>query len=426
MISADSSNPAPASPELARQSWLVRVRVLAALIGLAVLASSGLFGDWPADSARVAFVLAALLASNFPLARRLRAGRLVSDPVVAAILAVDVALFTYVLSLTGGSANPFSSGYLLYVAVAALLLSPGWTSGVVAVAVAAYGGLYWIDSASPHHGHHSMQLHLLGMWVAFVVVGPVVAYAITRLRNQADAAERALALARRRQQRAEKLGALATLSAGAAHELATPLGTIAVIAKDIEHRDLDPELTEDARLIRDEIGRCTEILSQLAVDVGAGIGEASQEVRLGQLADDLASVATGVRLEADASLRARAFVLPRRLSTQALAGLVKNARHASGAHAPVDVRLRMAGDDLIVEVEDRGHGMDDDVREHAGEPFFTTKPAGEGMGLGLFFAGSVVEHLGGQLDIDSAPGRGTRVTVRIPPQRPIRGAARGG
>ncbi len=399
----------------------MRVRVLAALTGFAVLAAVGLFDEWPGHAATVAAVLALLLASNLPLARRLGSRQSLSDGMVAGILAVDVALFTVVLSLTGGSANPFSSGYLLYVAVAALLLPPAWTSCVVAVAVAAYGGLYWLDSTSPHHGHHSMQLHLLGMWVAFVVVGPVVAYAITRLRNEADAAEHELALARRRQERAEKLSALATLSAGAAHELATPLGTIAVVAKDLEHRDLDPELTEDARLIRDEIDRCSEILSQLAVDVGAGIGEASQEMRLGQLADELATTVPGVHLEVDTDQRDHRIALPRRLSTQAIAGLLKNARQASPEAEAVLLRLHIESGDLVIEVEDHGHGMSGHVQERAGEPFFTTKPTGEGMGLGLFFAGSVIEHLGGTLSIDSEPLRGTIVSVRIPPQATFMG-----
>jgi two-component system sensor histidine kinase RegB len=379
-----------------------------------VLLAVDVFGEWLPSTWLVLGLLAFMLVSNLPLSRRIRAGLSLPDGAIAAILALDIVLLTLILGLTGGASNPFSSAYLLYVAVAALLLPPGWTSGVVVVAVASYTGLYWLDTTSEHHGHHSMQLHLMGMWVAFVVVGPVVAYSITRLRKEAALAERELALVRRRQERAEKLSALATLSAGAAHELSTPLGTIAVIAKDLERRELDAELTEDARLIREEIDRCSEILSQLAVDVGAGIGEASQAVRVEDLVEDLMASAPGVRLDAGPGVLQQSITLPRRLSTQALRGLLKNARQASAGEAEVDLRLRAEAEALLVEVEDHGCGMSAEVREHAGEPFYTTKATGDGMGLGLFFARSVTEHLGGQLDIDSEDGRGTVVVVRIP------------
>lgn len=402
------------SPELASRAWFVRVRAFAALLGMAVVLAVELSGDWEQPTARVLLLLALLLASNLPLWTRVRRGQSLADGMVAGVLALDIALLTMVLALTGGASNPFSSAYLLYVAVAALLLPPGWTSGVVAAAIAAYSGLYWLDSTSEHAGHHSMRLHLMGMWVAFVIVGPVVAYAITRLRNEAAVAEQALAEARRRQERAEKLSALATLSAGAAHELSTPLGTIAIIAKDLERRNLDPDLTEDAGLIREEIDRCSEILSQLAVDVGSGIGEASQSVRVGDLVSDVMYAARDVELDASPELLDRSITLPRRLSTQALQGLLKNARQASAEDGGVQVRLQGEADRLLVEVTDHGCGMNEEVRERAGEPFFTTKATGQGMGLGIFFARSVTEHLGGELEIDSEPGRGTVVAVRIP------------
>jgi two-component system sensor histidine kinase RegB len=414
MSAPEGPSSLPGSPELASRSWLMRGRTLASLLGMGGVLGVDLFGDWLPTTWPVLGLLAFMLASNLPLWRRMRTGRSLPDGAIAAVLALDIVLLTLVLALTGGASNPFSSAYLLYVAVAALLLSPSWTSGVVVVAVAAYSGLYWLDTTSEHHGHHSMQLHLMGMWVAFIVVGPVVAYAITRLRKEAALAEHELALVRQRHERTEKLSALATLSAGAAHELSTPLGTIAVIAKDLERRELDAELTEDARLIREEIDRCSEILSQLAVDVGAGIGEASQAVRVEDLVEELMASSPGVRLEAGPEVLQQSITLPRRLSTQALRGLLKNARQASPGGQEVDLRLRALDDALLVEVEDHGCGMSAEVQEHAGEPFYTTKATGDGMGLGLFFARSVTEHLGGRLDIDSEDGRGTVVAIRIP------------
>ena len=184
--------------------------------------------------------------------------------------------------------------------------------------------------------------------------------------------------------------------------------------RELERKGLNPEVTEDAQLIRREIDRCSNILSQLAVDVGAGMGEAAQPLRVADLLDDLNASATTFSVEADPKLLEEFIPLPRRLIHQALRGLLKNARQASHTGAPVVLRASRGPTDLELEIEDQGSGMSAEIQERAGEPFFTSKPQGEGMGLGLFFARSVVEQIGGQMEILSEPGRGTRVRVRLP------------
>ena len=71
-------------------------------------------------------------------------------------------------------------------------------------------------------------------------------------------------------------------------------------------------------------------------------------------------------------------------------------------------------DALVIEVTDRGEGMSAEALARAGEPFFTTKPVGRGMGLGLFLARTLATQLGGSLDLDSTLGKGTRATCRLP------------
>ena len=94
-------------------------------------------------------------------------------------------------------------------------------------------------------------------------------------------------------------------------------------------------------------------------------------------------------------------------------GLVKNAVD-TGGREPVEVRVNAAAESMCLTVRDCGPGMAEDVLERAGEPFFTTKPPGEGMGLGLFLARSLVERLGGTLQIQSLVDQGTTVTVCLP------------
>jgi two-component system sensor histidine kinase RegB len=116
--------------------------------------------------------------------------------------------------------------------------------------------------------------------------------------------------------------------------------------------------------------------------------------------------------------------LPVRAVSQALRSLVTNAQDASPAEAEVVIHATARAGVLAVEVVDRGRGMSAEVLARIGEPFFTTKSPGRGMGLGLFLARAVFESLGGAMAIDSREGIGTRITVTMPTDAAARGRTR--
>jgi len=105
--------------------------------------------------------------------------------------------------------------------------------------------------------------------------------------------------------------------------------------------------------------------------------------------------------------------VPRRSVIRVVRGLVSNAFHASNSQAAVQLRALVATNTVHFEVSDQGRGMDHETARHACEPFYTTKPAGQGLGLGLYLAQTLAERLGGGLTIDSAPGMGTTVRFWI-------------
>jgi two-component system sensor histidine kinase RegB len=399
-----------------RQVWFLRFRFALASVGLAVVVVADFFAGWTLPVWTLASLFALSLLSNVLLYLYAQSGARMTDGLIFLAIGFDLLILTLALGLSGGASNPFSSVYLIYIPIGALLLSPRFTWILVVLAVGAYTFLFWPDLDSGHAGHQSMQTHLVGMWVAFIVVGPMVAYAVSRLRAAVESAEEALMQTRARQERAEKLAALATLSAGAAHELSTPLGTIAIAAKELEQNQDDPRVTEDARLIQQEIQRCSGILSQLAVDVGTGIGEAVQSVRVSELVEATAEEFPPVQILADEAVLGRRVEVPRRLMLQALHGIMKNARQASTPDDEIQIRVmdRPGSDLLALEIRDQGSGMNSHVLRHVGEPFFTQKPAGEGMGLGVFFARSVVEQMNGRIEFVSREGEGTRVHIGLP------------
>jgi len=369
--------------------WGLPTAALLGIVGLGCLSNAALYAWQRAGPARRA-----------PL----------GEAALAGTVALDVALFTALLMLAGGAYNPFSGLYLFYVAVAAMALRPAWTWAIVGASVAGYSALFAVEIMPPGDHSQHLRLHLLGMWFAYVITGPFLALGVTRIRAQ-------LARAREERQRGERLASLATLAAGAAHELSTPLGTIAVAAREMERRAAgDLRLADDTRLIRLEVDRCRRILQQLAADVGAPGGEAPVAVTVGELIDaslERLGPAEELAVTVPADLEERLVFLPARQVSLALRGLVKNALQA-GDGAPARLSARALEGRLTFEVLDRGPGLPPEVVARAGEPFFTTKPPGEGMGLGLFFARAVAERAGGGLELAPALGGGARATLWVP------------
>jgi two-component system sensor histidine kinase RegB len=221
--------------------------------------------------------------------------------------------------------------------------------------------------------------------------------------------------------RSEKLASLATLAAGSAHELSTPLATIAVVARELERQlerePVDGKVIADARLIRDQVERCRKILSQMAADAEGSRHEACAPVRpLELVAEALDGVPerTRVAVELDEAAAGRTLNVPPRSVARAMRAVLENALSASAPDGTVRLRIAEAGDGWRIEVEDDGIGAPPEVIARAGEPFFTTKPTGSGMGLGLFLTRAVLDRLGGRLELESTLGQGTSAVLLLP------------
>jgi two-component system sensor histidine kinase RegB len=256
------------------------------------------------------------------------------------------------------------------------------------------------------------------MWVAVAVVAVAITFFLGRITRTLREREAALRRISELAARNARLASLTTLAAGAAHELGSPLGTIAVVAGDIAREaEGSPglaSLAADARLLRSEVERCRVILARMS---GAAERAGAEPLQPEDLARLLGHQALGeaaqrldlaVEVPPGASLGARAdfaaMVLP----------LVRNSIDASPAEARIRVDVGLAGGRVRVCVRDQGHGMSPEVLEHAGEPFFTTRAPGRGTGLGLFVVRLHAERLGGSLQHDSAPGAGTTARVEWP------------
>jgi two-component system sensor histidine kinase RegB len=429
---ADAPPPAPASTDStddsARRiglSWLVTVRwtTLLAVGGVMAAGRSGLAPGAPVDLALT--LIGALGVSNVWLMWRIRRGRARTTLGLAAFLVcADVVALTVLLRESGGVLNPASVFYLVQIVMTALVLGRRWTWVVTMLSVLGYAALFLsptsaLDAAQVMHPE--IGVHMRGMWVAFALTAMVIGVLVTRLAIAIERRDRALDVLRDRTARATQAAGLATLATGAAHDLSTPLATMAVAARELERalssRPDATSLHDDARLIRTEIDRCRGILNDMAHQGGEPLGEAPQTTTVAEILNVVRARlspadARRVRLQTSGSIT---VMWPVEVVVRALLNLTRNGLQASTEYANVELDAVMPDERHVrVSVLDHGSGMSPDHLARAGEPFFTTKAPGLGTGLGLFVARSSIEQLGGTLTLASVPGHGTTAVIVLP------------
>jgi two-component system, sensor histidine kinase RegB len=405
--------------------WLVQLHWWAILGQCIVVAAAEAWGSVGLPLVTLGGLVILEIAGNVALgiwARQVK----VTDASVAAVMFIDIGALTVVLDLTGGAANPFSTLYLVIVALAAVLLPLRWCWALMGASLLGFATLFVDDALEgPTHHIHSdldhasmMDAHLRGMWIAFALAAVFVVFFVQRVSTALASREKELQWARTLAARREKLASLATLAAGAAHELSTPLSTIAVVAKEMQKllgSKVPQEVSEDLQLVRDQVGRCREILDRMAAGAGENAGEPLARFTVRSWIDSaLEGFPARDRVTVDAPGADALIMGPQRALADTLRGLLKNAVQASPAGAQVALRATAAGDRVRATVVDQGKGMTPDVLARVGEPFFTTKVPGEGMGLGLFLTRALAEQLGGAFQIVSRAGAGTEAWLELP------------
>lgn len=340
--------------------------------------------------------------------------------IVQSVLLLDVLLLTALLYLTGGPQNPFAALYLVHVAISVLVLDMASTWLVVGAVAVCYGLL--LQWHRPLTGHESLPIwaRTLGSWVALVLVSVLTAAFIGRIMRSLRQREVELTSVRERAVRSEQLAALTTLAAGAAHELNTPLGTIAVVARELElacDRSGDDVMQDDARLIRREVDRCRHILGRMRFDLGEDVsfrGDVNVREMVERLREGV-NESDRPRLRLRLAPDIRSVVAPARALEQSLLVLLRNGLDASAPDKPVTLQVSRAdgGANVRFEVSDQGTGMSEEMLRRAGQPFYTTKEPGQGMGLGLFLVRLVAEQCGAKFSINSKLGEGTRCVLEL-------------
>lgn len=361
--------------------------------------------------------LALLVALNLAIAE-VAARHPVGDVPLFGTLLVDVACLTVQLYLSGGVANPFVTLYLLQVVIAAVLL-PIWSSWAMVVLTS---GLFaWLAFSPyrlpPSYGAVLSAPYTVGAWISFTLAAILLVLFVTRIMGNLAKREAHLAALRQRAVEEEHVVRMGLLASGAAHELGTPLASLAVTLGDWRRDPVvmrAPELMADVEAMAGEIARCKDILGQVLLAAGEVRGDAPQRTTLHQFIADTVEDwhdQRGVRVEVlDHCGDARAIIADRPLA-QTIVNLLDNAAEA-GATA-ILVRLGLEDGRVTLGVSDNGPGFAAGILAEIGNPYRSTKRR-HGAGLGLFLANNVLRTLGGTLHARNVPGGGAEVVLEWP------------
>ncbi len=399
--------------------YLLQLRLLiigAQALGLAFIgARFSLAVPWPI----VAAVLLAMAAYTAWSWRRLRAGRAPDNRELARQCAADLSALTVLIYFSGGSVNPFISLFLLPIVVAAASLPKRASAAIALAAIACYTLLMFFNVPITHGGSHAhgVELHLWGMWCGFVLSAGCIAYFVARIAQTLREHDQALARARERALDAERVVALGTLAAGTAHELGTPLATMAILAKDL-NTDLagQPALRDAVVTLRAQIQRCKQSLARLATDAGELPADSGRQAAADEFLTDLLHEWQRQQPHVDISVAVSGEhpaprIIADRTLRQALFNVLNNAADASSSH--VDARAAWNERAMWLDVRDDGPGITEQLRGQVGRRIVSTK-GDRGLGIGLYLAHSVLARLGGHVEFGTPPGGGTHVHVEVP------------
>ena len=418
-----------------RLRTLVRLRWLAVIgqTGTVLLVSFLLRYELPLGACLAVIALSAWL--NVFLAFRWRAGQILSTRAAGLLLAYDVVQLAGLLYLTGGLQNPFAFLFLVPVTVSATSLTLRWTLSLGLMAFVFSSLLAAYHLPLPWRAGESFSLpatYVGGMWIAIACGTAFSAVYARRMAEEARMMSAALNATEMVLAREQRLSALDGLAAAAAHELGTPLATIALVAKELkrEFPNANPH-AEDIDLLISQAARCREILAKLS-NREQTEDKIFGQVKISSLLEDLVAPLRGsdveikVYCEADGAETPEPVLLRNPGLAYGLSNILENA--IDFAKSWVGVNATWTASSITLRVVDDGPGFDSFIFDRLGDPFVTTRPgyddAGdsqgarghEGMGLGLFIAKTLLERSGASVTLANRkpPDQGADVKLQWP------------
>lgn len=334
----------------------------------------------------------------------------------------DIAAFSLLFYFSGGYSNPFIWMYLLPITVAAVALRARYAWVIASLSIASYTLLMFYHRPLSHLHMHTragvqLDIHLVGMWLGFVVSAIIVAVFIARIGQNLRDYDQTIASVREKALESERMLALGALATSAAHELGTPLATMAVVSTELTHDYANqPALLQQLQILRTQVTRCKEILSSITRNAGHSRAEYSLGWTLREFLLEAVQRWRDTRPSTElvvsiADSRYNPTILIDRTLTQAILNLLDNAADESAAR----VLFTASWDEkmLQIQIRDFGNGLSAATKQQLGTPFFTSKQDA-GMGLGVYLTQVSLTRYDGKLSLNNHADGGAISSISIP------------
>jgi two-component system sensor histidine kinase RegB len=377
----------------------------------------------------VAFILSivmAIFASVIFGIWRLRAASVISNAEVFGHLLFDVFFLVLLLVNTGGASNPLISYLLVLLAVTATLLPKPYVNSFAISGIAIYTFFIFLDFQVEHQQNMegqemSFQLHLVGLWVIFVVSAILISVFITRMASTIKVREATLAKSRENEIRNEQLVAIGTLAAGTAHALGTPLSTMAVLLTELDRSHVNDlninDVKEDISLLKQQVTRCKNSLAELTRYYNKDSSESNLPVLLSvfsaEIMDYIINIHPTSKIDFDTACAPDIKVASDLSLKHAIINIIENSIKAANNKVLVKFSTSESiTDQLEIAITDDGPGIPAEVLEKVGEPFISMRK--ESMGIGIFLANAAVQKLNGTIELFNLKQGGAKTLIKLP------------
>lgn len=410
------------SGRYANMQQLIQLRWLAVFGQLLTIAFSDLVFMMHLPLRQMLLIIAALIGFNLFSSWHWRVqrngeNREVSNRDLFLSLLTDVFALTALLYFSGGAANPFSALYLLQIVLGAAILEAGTLWALIVVSSVCFAALTVI--------YHPLALlqdglpdrYLQGMLLCYAINAVLLGLFLTHITRKQRERDARLAALRQRALEEEHIVRMGLLASGAAHELSTPLSTMAVILGDWQHMPAlktEPGVTEDMEEMQRQVKRCKSIVTGILLSAGEARGEAPGETTvrtfLDELVDDWKATRTPRVFEYINEFGEDIPIVSDEALKQTLCNVLDNALEASPHWVRLSVMRHL--DDLLLVISDAGPGFPEEMLENIGKPYASSKGR-PGSGLGLFLVVNVIRTLGGTVAARNLE-TGAIVTLSLP------------
>ncbi len=335
-------------------------------------------------------------------------------------LLIDVLLLNLLFYFSGGATNPFVSYLLVPICISAATLPWRYTWLITFLSILGYSLLMFfyrpLSIFEMNHHSHGFSWHIVGMWFNFFVSAVLITYFVVRMARDLRAQEDLLNQMKEDELRDEQLIAVATLAAGAAHEMNTPMATMKILLSELRAtRAQDDELMQDINLLSQQVDLCAARLKQLVQDADIDYQSQLRErngleyyqylLDLWQLMrpnlvcnKTLSNELQHTRIRYDSRL------------DHAILNCLNNAADASPEKIAVDILVKDKS--IIVKITDWGSGLTQKIQSQLGKEMITTKS--DGMGIGMLLTYASIKRMGGEVMHQANHPQGTVTIISLP------------